>query len=298
MIKNLFLLYVDGACSNNGLTTSRAGSAAIIHFINPINNTLSARSISTYLGVGLTNQVAEIKAAELGLYYIIPQAKDSLVVVFTDSTYVVNTMRCLWTRKANQKHWASLDAVVANYSNNPIWVHLREEKDGGHKNINKVDALAKAAVQNEKGIDQIHVGSFEEEINMFALVWGCVPLSVLDNDLTLTLATKIGEDIRMALDKNKRLEDLRDQRRKLDEEIGGIEKAEKNKRKATTLERDYVKVVCPSCEGRAASSRMGSDNSDVFEIDCDSCQSRGYLYGRKFDGVRSYDMEFNEVQTS
>ncbi|MGI4812407.1 MAG: ribonuclease HI [Janthinobacterium lividum] len=93
-----------------------------------------------------TNQVAEIRAAAHGLNDL---PAGSTADVFTDSMYVVQTMKGAFKKKANLTHWAFLDAAVARHKT-VRFHHVRGH--AGHDMNERADKLAnQGAMLSKKG---------------------------------------------------------------------------------------------------------------------------------------------------
>ena len=92
------------------------------------------------------------------------------------------------------------------------------------------------------------------------------------------------------------LSELKKQQSEIAKKISLIEKEAKEKRKEDFLANFYVKVVCNSCEGTGEITTGGADIiSDPPENDtCDECGGNGYFNRRKWDGIKEYDMEFDD----
>jgi DnaJ-class molecular chaperone len=92
------------------------------------------------------------------------------------------------------------------------------------------------------------------------------------------------------------LEDMKAARRKLDRQIAEAEKSEAEKKRNAILAARYVQVACPSCCGTGEySHQLGSDNMDFSETSCQDCGGRGYLWARKWTGLKHHELDLNQV---
>lgn len=122
-----YIVYTDGAYSpkNNiggiAFTIFNNKGQKVCVFSKPFSNT--------------TNQRMEQMACILALHSIkVP----SVVLIYTDSMYVVGTMMAGWKRKCNEDLWAELDSLVTKHK--VVFKHVKGH-DGNEKN-DEVDRLA------------------------------------------------------------------------------------------------------------------------------------------------------------
>ena len=114
-------IYTDGACSGN---PGRGGWAAVV--VDGDKRVIHGVEDNT------TNNRMEILAAIKGLEIT---EEGSVVTVYSDSQYVVNTMVKGWKRKANLDLWARLDKISESRNVSWEWVKghsgdpLNEEAD-------------------------------------------------------------------------------------------------------------------------------------------------------------------------
>ena len=104
-------LFCDGSSLGNGQIAARAAAVALLGYKG------IWRAVGEYLGVA-TNQQAEIAAAAVGLEAL---REPCNVRVFTDSRYVVETMKGRFRRKANQNWWERLDRAAVNHTVHWEW---------------------------------------------------------------------------------------------------------------------------------------------------------------------------------
>ena len=119
-------IYTDGSCANN---PGKGGWAAIV-VEDGSERQLHGGEERT------TNNRMEMLAAIKGLEAV-PQSSN--VTVFSDSTYVVNTMTRNWKRNANKDLWSRLDAVASERRVRWQWVKAHV----GLPLNEKADALAR-----------------------------------------------------------------------------------------------------------------------------------------------------------
>ena len=110
--KTMVNIHCDGACSGN---PGPGGWAAILTIPGKTNKKMiSGKSDTT-----TTNNRMELTAAIEGLKAL---KKPCIVTLFSDSTYVVNTMAKNWNRKANQDLWEELDNLVKIHEVTWLWL--------------------------------------------------------------------------------------------------------------------------------------------------------------------------------
>lgn len=122
-----YAIYSDGSALNN---PGPAGCGWVV---------LSADTVvfEGFEAIGVsTNQVAEIRAAAHGLNDL---PAGSTVDVYTDSLYVVQTMKGAFRRKANLEHWSFIDEAVARHAA-VRFHHVRGHS--GHDLNERADKLA------------------------------------------------------------------------------------------------------------------------------------------------------------
>lgn len=110
--KTMVNIHCDGACSGN---PGPGSWAAILTIPGKTNKKMiSGKSDTT-----TTNNRMELTAAIEGLKAL---KKPCIVTLFSDSTYVVNTMAKNWNRKANQDLWEELDKLVKIHEVTWLWL--------------------------------------------------------------------------------------------------------------------------------------------------------------------------------
>ena len=115
-------IFCDGSSLGNGQAAARAAAVALLGYKG------FWRAVGEYLGVA-TNQQAEITAAAIGLEALREPCR---VRIFTDSKYVVETMKGRYRRKANPRFWERLDRASKNHEVEWEWTrghvgHLLQE---------------------------------------------------------------------------------------------------------------------------------------------------------------------------
>jgi len=122
-------LYTDGAASGN----PGPGGYGVVMKCGDICKELSGGFALT------TNNRMELLAVIVGLEHI--RWQNAKVEVFSDSTYVVNTINKGWKRKKNQDLWARYDALAKNFRLTFNWI----KGHAGHPENERCDTLAVAA---------------------------------------------------------------------------------------------------------------------------------------------------------
>ena len=136
-------LYVDGACSGN----PGVGGWA---FRIETNNTFIEGSGYTPQA---TNNQMEIMSAIKGLEAIKEVSpklrfRPTKVNVYSDSEYLIRTMKNEYKKKKNLNWWDELDHARKDL--NVEWFYVAGHS--GHEQNERVDALAKEAIKNKSGI--------------------------------------------------------------------------------------------------------------------------------------------------
>ena len=109
--EDTFIIYTDGACSNNGQRNPKAGLG--IHF--SLKNKLKLDDISLKLNIDRpTNNKAELLAIEKALEICIKNNIKDKIIIFTDSQY---SLQCItlwypdWVKKNNTKNKKNIDIL-------------------------------------------------------------------------------------------------------------------------------------------------------------------------------------------
>ena len=119
-------LYTDGAASGN---PGPGGYGAVLRCGELYKELSGGFSLTT-------NNRMELLALIKGLEAI--RWKGAQVKVFSDSTYVVNTITKGWKRKKNQDLWSRYDSIAPGFDLSFTWV----KGHAGHPENERCDALA------------------------------------------------------------------------------------------------------------------------------------------------------------
>ena len=119
-------LYTDGAASGN---PGPGGYGAVLRCGDLYKELSGGFSLTT-------NNRMELLALIKGLEAI--RWKGAQVKVFSDSTYVVNTITKGWKRKKNQDLWSRYDSLAPDFDLSLTWV----KGHAGHPENERCDALA------------------------------------------------------------------------------------------------------------------------------------------------------------
>ena len=122
-------LYTDGAASGN---PGPGGYGAVLRCGDLYKELSGGFSLTT-------NNRMELLALIKGLEAI--RWKGAQVKVFSDSTYVVNTITKGWKRKKNQDLWSRYDSLAPDFDLSFTWV----KGHAGHPENERCDALAVSA---------------------------------------------------------------------------------------------------------------------------------------------------------
>ena len=171
-----YYIFTDGACKGN---PGAGGWAAIVRF-EGLDKELKGYVPDT------TNNKMELTAAIRGLE-VLPSG--SKAIVYSDSSYLVNTMTKGWKRNTNKDLWGSLDMLTSHIDVEWQWIRGHS----GHSENERADKLASFMAES-KGMDKLtHVDDkgdvsmvdvgFKSETKREAIAKG----SVLMNPATLKL---------------------------------------------------------------------------------------------------------------
>ena len=113
--KDTFIIYTDGACTNNGQKNPKAGSG--IHF-SP-KNKIKIEDISQKLNIEKpTNNKAELTAILIALEICDKNNINEKIIIFTDSQY---SIKCItlwyseWVKKNDFKNKKNIDIIKKIY---------------------------------------------------------------------------------------------------------------------------------------------------------------------------------------
>ena len=126
-------LYTDGASSGN----PGPGGWGSVLVCGELRKELSGGFALT------TNNRMELLAVIKGLEAI--RWEGATVNVFSDSTYVVNTITLGWKRKKNHDLWARFDALAGRFDLHFNWI----KGHAGHPENERCDRLAVAAYSQQ-----------------------------------------------------------------------------------------------------------------------------------------------------
>ena len=136
------LIYADGSCLKNGSEQAQAGAGVVIMTEDQKRIKLKA----CYLG-GLTNQKAEILACAVGLESLKVPCR---VRIFSDSKYVVETMKGFNRMKSNREFWNRLVADCLTHQIEWNWVRGH----AGNTFQETADKLSRAAATAKENLDK------------------------------------------------------------------------------------------------------------------------------------------------
>lgn len=144
-------IFSDGSSLGNGRAETRAAAVALLGFRG------IWRAVGCYLGHA-TNQQAEIAAAAIGLEALREPCR---VHLFSDSQYVVETMKGKFRRKTNHEWWTRLDKAASRHKVTWEWTRghaghvIQEAADFAARRIALTGIVAEEILQ--EAIDQIGV---------------------------------------------------------------------------------------------------------------------------------------------
>ena len=127
--RETIFLYTDGAASGN----PGPGGYGVVLKCGDLRKELSGGFALT------TNNRMEMLAVIKGLESL--KWEGARVEVYSDSSYVVNTMTQGWKRKKNHDLWARMDSLCARFNVTFHWL----KGHAGHPENERCDALAVAA---------------------------------------------------------------------------------------------------------------------------------------------------------
>ncbi|MBU1446179.1 ribonuclease HI [Patescibacteria group bacterium] len=143
-------IYTDGSCLNN---PGRGGYGAIIRQMN----TKGALGDEIVLRGGeavTTNNRMEMKAILEAVKWCNNNVKDEIVDIYSDSSYVLNSITQGWKKKANIELWAELDAELGKIMKAGIKINWNWVKGHAGNEINeRVDKIAVEESYKQKETD-------------------------------------------------------------------------------------------------------------------------------------------------
>ena len=101
----MITIYTDGSCLGN---PGPGGWGAIIIYPDGNEKELSGSDLNT------TNNRMELQSVIEALDFLEP---GSVIEIFSDSLYVINTITKGWKKKANMELWNELEKVIQKHSN-------------------------------------------------------------------------------------------------------------------------------------------------------------------------------------
>jgi ribonuclease HI len=131
--KKTVIITADGACLGNGRENTRAAAAAVLEYNG------HRRAVAHYIGPS-TNQRAEITAAAFGLESL---KEPCIVILRTDSQYVVETMNRNFKRKSNLELWERLDKAASTHQVTYEWIRGHN----GNPEQEAADKIARATAK-------------------------------------------------------------------------------------------------------------------------------------------------------
>jgi cyclic pyranopterin phosphate synthase len=171
---NYYQIYTDGSCKGN---PGPGGWAAIIIKEGTIVQKISGNNVQT------TNNQMEITAVIEGLKYL---EIGSSVEIFSDSTYVINSMTKNWKRNVNKELWTLLDSEASKQSITWHWV----KGHSGNPGNELADKLAYAASElAEKGIETVNEFKSDQTLTHIDENGNASMVDVGNKDITVREAT-------------------------------------------------------------------------------------------------------------
>lgn len=132
-------IYTDGACSNNQDRNNSIGGWAFVVVVDGVGiSGNTGRVLKT------TNNRMEIKAVIEGLKSVLV-SKDKDITVYSDSQYIIETLKGNYRVKKNADLWEELFNITKQFSS------LNYVKVRGHSNNEYNNLVDDMAVQETKG---------------------------------------------------------------------------------------------------------------------------------------------------
>ena len=170
-------IYTDGSCKGN---PGPGGWAAVIFSNGQIIKELSGGDANT------TNNKMEITAVIKGLQAIPSSSK---IDIFSDSSYVINSMTKNWKRNVNKDLWSQLDFEAARHQLTWYWVKGHSGDPGNELADKLAYAAADAASKGDTVMDQ-HQPS--EGLTHIDEGGNASMVDVADKNVTVREATAVG----------------------------------------------------------------------------------------------------------
>ena len=127
-----FIIYTDGACSNNGSKNARGGVG--VHFNN--KNKIKIPDISSKLIINTpTNNAAELIAIECAINKCIEYNVTIPIIIYTDSDYSIKCIKYWypqWVKNnnlSNKKNLNILERINKIIPDNLEFIHIRAQHD-------------------------------------------------------------------------------------------------------------------------------------------------------------------------
>ena len=118
--KEKVIIFCDGGCTSNKLHADNVGAWAYMVYMDGEFHANSGYIITT------TSNRMELVALEKALEYVYSKEKFRRIHIFSDSLYLVNSIRNKWYRKWQKNNWrTSMNKPV---SNKEIWKPILEKK--------------------------------------------------------------------------------------------------------------------------------------------------------------------------
>jgi len=142
--KAKIVIYTDGSCLNN---PGRGGYGVIIKRLND-EIVLSGGEPNT------TNNRMEMKAILEAVKWCNENVHDESVSLYSDSSYVLNSIQEGWKRKANVDIWAEIDKALAEMNKRGITIKWNWVKGHAGNELNeRVDRIAVKESENQPFVD-------------------------------------------------------------------------------------------------------------------------------------------------
>lgn len=197
MTKDYTQVTGDGSCSGN---PGPGGWAARIDAIDgKIYRVSGGESTET------TNNRMELKAIIEGLRKANEVCPNDDIIVYSDSQYVVNSMKNSWKRKKNTDLWDELDEVT---SKRVSWRYVPRNSTPEHKECDKLAKLETRKAQYPSADQDIStdaklIGEWDNAVRIYkeVLVYNMkVFPTTAPEDLLEDILTELGEELQPIID--------------------------------------------------------------------------------------------------